>query len=98
MIKPICKDTMLLRQKSIADTHDDTAIIRDLKETLTTHMDSCVGMAANMIGMSKRVIAVVIDPMILVMVNPEILNKTDAYEAEEGCLSLTGTQKTMPMQ
>lgn len=91
---PICRDTILLRQKSIAATYDDTAIIRDLKETLTAHLDSCVGMAANMIGVSKRVIAVAISPMILVMVNPEILNKADAYEAEEDCLSLTGTRKT----
>lgn len=98
MIKPICKDELFLSQKSVPTTPNDTNVIRDLRDTLSEHLDGCVGMAANMIGINKRVIAVSIPPMILVMINPEIVKKSGAYEAEEGCLSLMGTRKTTRWQ
>ena len=93
MIRPICKDAMFLAQKGVAATPDDASVIQDLKDTLAAHSDTCVGMAANMIGVGKRVIVVSVGPMIVVMVNPEIVKKTDSYAAEEGCLSLAGVRK-----
>lgn len=98
MIRPICKDVMFLSQKSVPTTPSDASTIRDLRDTLSAHLDGCVGMAANMIGINKRVIAVSIPPMILVMANPEIVKKSGAYEAEEGCLSLIGTRKAARWQ
>ncbi len=98
MIRPICKDAMLLSRKNVATTLEDAAVIRDLKDTLSAHLDSCVGMAANMIGVNKRIIVVVVGPMILVMANPEIVSKTSPYDTEEGCLSLSGTRKTTRYQ
>lgn len=95
MIRPICKDSFQLCKKSVAAAPVDLCVVGDLKDTLSAHLDSCVGMAANMIGVNKRIIAVAIGSMILVMVNPEIVKKTGSYEAEEGCLSLSGTRKTI---
>ena len=98
MIKPICTDALFLSQKSVPATLNDTNVIRDLKDTLSAHLDGCVGMAANMIGVNKRIIAISVPPTILVMVNPELVKKSGTYEAEEGCLSLTGTRKATRWQ
>ena len=94
MIKPIVKDPVFLSQKSTAATLLDVPVATDLLDTLKAHADGCVGMAANMIGVNKRII--VFDNMgkPMVMFNPEIIKASDAFETEEGCLSLTGTRKT----
>ena len=94
MIKPIVKDPIFLSQKSTAATLLDVPVATDLMDTLKAHADGCVGMAANMIGVNKRII--VFDNMgkPMVMFNPEIIKASDSYETEEGCLSLTGTRKT----
>ena len=68
-------------------------VARDLLDTLTAHRDGCVGMAANMIGAAKRIIAFDNEGEYMLMFNPEIVKASDAYDAEEGCLSLTGTRK-----
>ena len=96
MIQPIMKDEFLLAQKSVpaVNCEEDIQVARDLLETLEAHKDGCVGMAANMIGVSKRIIAFDNEGSYMVMFNPEIVKCSDRYEAEEGCLSLTGTRKT----
>lgn len=94
MIRPIITDVFFLNQKSEPATQGDTAVGRDLRDTLSAHRDRCVGMAANMIGAGKRVIIVSMGPMDVVMYNPVYIKKDGAYEAEEGCLSLDGTRKT----
>jgi peptide deformylase len=82
-----------LRQPSEAATVADVAIAHDLADTLEAHRATCVGMAANMIGERKRIIAVIDDDgSVLAMMNPEITSAEDEYEAEEGCLSLTGVR------
>ena len=75
-------------------TADDLGVAQDLLETLAAHKDGCVGMAANMIGVGKRIIAFESEGETMVMFNPVIVRQSGAYEAEEGCLSLTGTRKT----
>ena len=92
MIQPIVHDPLFLAQKSARATPADAAVARDLLETLAAHADGCVGMAANMIGVAKRIIAVEAEDGYLVLFNPVILKKTDPYDAEEGCLSLIGTR------
>ena len=94
MIKPIMRDPIFLSLKSAPATLLDVPVAADLLDTLKAHADGCVGMAANMIGVNKRII--VFDNMgkPMVMFNPEIIKASDAYETEEGCLSLTGTRKT----
>ena len=94
MIKPIVKDTFFLRQKSEDATKQDLSVGQDLQDTLCAHQDHCVGMAANMIGVKKKIIIVNIGLMNTVMYNPVIIHKDSPYEAEEGCLSLTGVRKT----
>ena len=94
MIKSIVHDPLFLAQKSLPATPADAAVAQDLLDTLAAHADGCVGMAANMIGVSKRIIAVEAEEGYLVLFNPVILKKTGAYEAEEGCLSLEGVRKT----
>ena len=94
MIRDICKDLLFLRRKSDLATPDDLPIAADLLETLMAHADGCVGMAANMIGVSKRIIAFDDEGTYRVLFNPEIVKKSGSYEAEEGCLSLSGTRKT----
>ena len=94
MIKPIMKDPIFLSQKSTAATLLDVPVATDLLDTLKAHADGCVGMAANMIGVNKRIIAFDNMGKPMVMFNPEIIKASDAYETEEGCLSLTGTRKT----
>ena len=89
------KDVLFLQQPSEPATEADKALILDLQDTLNAHRNHCVGMAANMIGVKKRMIVVAMGFMPVVMINPEILSKTGEYEAEEGCLSLEGTRKTI---
>ena len=96
MIRSIMKDEFFLAQKSVSavNCEEDMQVARDLLETLEAHKDGCVGMAANMIGVSKRIIAFDNEGTYTVMFNPEIVKRSDRYEAEEGCLSLTGARKT----
>lgn len=94
MIRDICKDEAFLAQKAEPATPDDLQTAADLLETLEHHKNGCVGMAANMIGVNKRIIAVNTGFLFLVLFNPEITKGSDAYEAEEGCLSLPGVRKT----
>ena len=93
MIQPIMKDPIFLAQKSAPATKEDLQVAQDLLDTLTAHKDGCVGMAANMIGVSKRIIAFDNEGKYMVMFNPEIVKRSEPYEAEEGCLSLPGTSK-----
>ncbi len=94
MIKPIVKDPIFRAQKSAPATVMDLPVARDLRDTLLAHRDGCVGMAANMIGTAKRIIVFDDNGTASVMFNQEILQKSGPYEAEEGCLSLSGTRKT----
>lgn len=94
MIRNICKDEAFLAQKVEPATPDDLQTAADLLETLEHHKAGCVGMAANMIGVNKRIIAFDNDGTYMVMFNPEIVKKSEPYQAEEGCLSLTGTRPT----
>ncbi len=98
MVREIMKDEVFLTEASEKATAEDTEIARDLLETLEAHKAGCVGMAANMIGVRKRIIAFDNEGSYMVMFNPEIVKKSGAYEAEEGCLSLTGTRKTRRWQ
>ena len=93
MERSIMKDPIFLAQKSEPATAEDLGVARDLLDTLTAHRDGCVGMAANMIGVAKRIIAFDNEGEYMLMFNPEIVKASDRYEAEEGCLSLTGTRK-----
>lgn len=94
MIREICKDETFLAQKAAPATVADLGVAQDLMETLIAHKDGCVGMAANMIGVNKRIIAFENDGEYMVMFNPIIVKQSGAYETDEGCLSLTGTRKT----
>ena len=98
MIREICKDETFLVQKAAPATADDLATAQDLLDTLTAHKDGCVGMAANMIGVCKRIIAFDNKGTYMVMFNPVIVKQSGAYEAKEGCLSLTGVRKTKRFQ
>ena len=98
MVREIMKDEAFLVEASEKATAEDAEIARDLLETLEAHKAGCVGMAANMIGVRKRIIAFDNEGSYMVMFNPEIVKKSGAYEAEEGCLSLTGTRKTRRWQ
>lgn len=94
MIREIMKDMIFLVQKSAPASAEDLPIAQDLLETLRAHKDGCVGMAANMIGVSKRIIAFDDHGKYAVLFNPEIVKKSDPYTAEEGCLSLSGVRST----
>lgn len=94
MVREICKDIIFLAQKSEDAAVSDLPVGAELLETLIFHKDGCVGMAANMIGVSKRIICFDNEGEYMTMYNPVILRKSEPYEAEEGCLSLTGTRKT----
>ena len=93
MVREICRDEAFLAQRAEMATPADLPVADDLLETLIAHKDGCVGMAANMIGISKRIIAIDNDGEYMVMFNPEIIKKSQPYDAEEGCLSLIGTRK-----
>lgn len=91
MIKELVHDTVFLAGKSEKAGKDDLQAAVDLLDTLKAHKENCVGMAANMIGIRKRIIAFVLeDGTYMTMFNPEIIKKSGAYETEEGCLSLLG--------
>lgn len=94
MVRPIMKDTFFLSRKSREATAADLSIGRDLVDTLQAHREECVGMAANMIGQSVRIIAFHIGGAPMMMFNPVILKAEKPFETEEGCLSLSGTRKT----
>ncbi|MDD3239586.1 MAG: peptide deformylase [Lachnospira sp.] len=103
MIKPIMRDIFFLNQKSEPATKADQQVAVDLQDTLKANEEQCVGMAANMIGVKKNMIIVNMGNGFLgsanvVMMNPVILKKSGPYEAEEGCLSLSGTRKTTRYQ
>ena len=98
MVREIMKDEAFLAEASEKATAEDADTARDLLETLEAHKAGCVGMAANMIGVRRRIIAFDNEGSYMVMFNPEIVKKSGAYEAEEGCLSLTGTRKTRRWQ
>ena len=92
MIREICTEEAFLARKSEPAAPEDLPIAADLLETLEHHKARCVGMAANMIGVSKRIIAFDNEGTYMVTFNPEIIRKSGPYQAEEGCLSLTGTR------
>ena len=98
MIKPIMKDVFFLSQESETATKNDLSVGQDLMDTLRANQAHCVGMAANMIGVKKRVIIVSMGIMNVVMYNPVIVKKDTPYETEEGCLSLIGVRKTTRYQ
>lgn len=92
MVREICRDEAFLAQKAEPAGIDDLAVAQDLLDTLKVNQERCVGMAANMIGVSKAVIAFDNEGEYMVMLNPVILKKSGPYEAQEGCLSLSGTR------
>ena len=98
MIREICKDEAFLAQKAEPATPDDLTTAADLLETLAYHKAGCVGMAANMIGVCKRIIAFDNEGTYMVMFNPVIVRQSGPYETQEGCLSLTGVRKTKRFQ
>jgi len=98
MNRPIVHDPLFLALKSEPAAEADRQVIADLLDTLRANLDRCVGMAANMIGVRKRIIVFCQGPMQMIMVNPQIISKSGAYEAEEGCLSLSGVRKTKRYQ
>lgn len=90
MVKELMHDPVFLAQKSAPATREDLETARDLLDTLKAHRETCVGMAANMIGVCKRIIAFDCDGSYMVMLNPEIIKQSGPYETEESCLSLLG--------
>ncbi len=90
MVRELVHDPFLLARKSVPATADDLQIAQDLLDTLNAHRETCVGMAANMIGVCKRIIVFDNGGTPMLMFNPEILKKSGEYETEEGCLSLLG--------
>lgn len=98
MIKPIVRDVFFLGQKSGAASKQDLSVGQDLADTLRANREHCVGMAANMIGVKKRIIIVNMGILNMVMYNPVIVKKDFPYETEEGCLSLVGVRKTTRYQ
>ena len=98
MVYEIMRDEDFLKQVSEPATQADIPAADNLLETLIAHKDGCVGMAANMIGVNKRIIAFDNIGEYMVMFNPVIVKKSAPYDAEEGCLSLTGTRKTKRYQ
>ena len=98
MVCEICREEAFLAQKAEAATAEDLGVAQDLLDTLVAHRDGCVGMAANMIGVNKRIIAFESDGKYMVMLNPVIVRQDGVYEAQEGCLSLAGVRKTKRFQ
>ena len=90
MVKELMHDPIFLAAKSEPATKNDIETAQDLLDTLTAHKDGCVGMAANMIGVHKRIIVFDNEGTYMTMFNPEIIKKSGPYDAEEGCLSLLG--------
>ena len=98
MVQEIMHDVLFLNQPSEPATQQDAAVGKDLVDTLLANADACVGMAANMIGVKKRIIIVNMGFMNVVMYNPVIVKKDTPYETEEGCLSLDGVRKATRYQ
>lgn len=90
MIQELMHDPLFLGRVSERATHEDKQVAQDLLDTLTAHKDECVGMAANMIGVLKRIICFDAGGRYMIMFNPEIIKYSEGYETEEGCLSLLG--------
>ena len=90
MIQPIVHDPILLARKSTPAGKEDLQTLQDLLDTLAAHREECVGMAANMIGVTKRIIAFDCEGTYMGMLNPEIISCCGEYMTEEGCLSLLG--------
>ena len=93
MIRPVMRDPLFLARPSLPADEADAGIADDLLDTLGANLERCVGMAANMVGGTKRIIAVCCGPGRVAMINPRIIAKSGPYEAEEGCLSLPGVRK-----
>lgn len=98
MIRSICRDEAFLALKSEAATPDDLPVAQDLLETLIANKSACVGMAANMIGVNKRIIAFENEGKYMLMFNPVIIRRSGQYETEEGCLSLSGRRSVRRYQ
>ena len=98
MIREICKDEVFLAQKAELATIEDLPVADDLLDTLRHHREGCVGMAANMIGVNKRIIAFDDEGTYMVMFNPEIVKKSGSYDTREGCLSLVGLRPARRFQ
>ena len=98
MKREIVHDPLFLGLKSEPATAADNQVIADLMDTLRANLDRCVGMAANMIGVRKRIIVFCNGPMQMIMVNPQIISRAGEFETEEGCLSLAGVRKTKRFQ
>ena len=98
MIRPINKDITILQQKALPATADDIAIADDLMETLKAHSESCVGMAANMIGIPKAIIVFNNEDEYMEMFNPVITQQSGSFDTSEGCLSLQGQRPTKRYQ
>ncbi len=94
MVRDIMRDPAFLAQKAEEAVKEDIPVGRDLLETLQAHKEACVGMAANMIGVNKRIIAFEDEGKYMVMYNPRIIKASGPYEALEGCLSLPGQRRT----
>ena len=90
MVRELMHDPIFLAQKSVPATAEDLEVAQDLLDTLTFHKEGCVGMAANMIGVTKRIIVFDNEGEYMTMLNPVILKAAEQYETEEGCLSLLG--------
>ena len=98
MVCDICKDTVFLAQKAAPATAEDLGAAQDLLDTLIALKDGCVGMAANMIGVCKRIIVFDNEGTYMLMFNPVIVRQSGPYAAQEGCLSHTGVRKTKRFQ
>ena len=98
MVRPLMTDVVFLAQKAQPATAQDVGIADDLLDTLKAHADGCVGMAANMIGVNKAIIAFDEEGTLREMFNPVIVKSSGPYEVEEGCLSLTGTRRAKRYQ
>ena len=98
MVREIVRDPMFLQRKSVDASMADMLVAIDLLDTLKANFEGCVGMAANMIGVNKRIIAFENDGEYMLIFNPVIVKKSGPYDTEEGCLSLTGTRKAKRFQ
>ena len=98
MIRQVVKDVMILSRKSVPAEKQDIPIAKDLLDTLFANAAVCVGMAANMIGINKRIIVVNTGVMNIAMFNPVIESRSGRYETQEGCLSLSGLRPTVRYQ
>lgn len=98
MVRPIVRDVLFLGRKSEPAEKSDLAIAKDLQDTLQAHRRTCIGMAANMIGFRKNIIAVAMGTGCLILINPVITDRSGPYETEESCLSLDGARRTRRYQ